>query len=357
MKSLNVMGLDFVLKAIINGYNSIVLSRVWNDVGTMHIEINKDVLNADLITINSLVWLGSDINKVYIVERIEETFENGAIVLKIDCLAIESLLQDFITIPPIGEAYDIVTGTRELVVRNWITNNLTRNTYPIILGTYLGYGLTITEQTRYKNLLDEVKRILLPEYLSFKLLLDNANQEFVFNVYQPTDKTYDNGPELTKIIFGAKYGNISKYSRLIDYSSEKNHLYVAGQGEGELRTVIERSQTADRRKELFVDARDLSDTADLQERGDQNLTEYQFIDNFEFEVIDRQYSYEVDYDLGDIVTIVLTEGVYFDRQIIKITEIYEKDKMNIIPEFGTIQMNFANKINKVKSRISVMETV
>jgi len=361
MKSLNVMGLDFTLKAIINGYNSIVLTRIWNDVGSMHIEINKDVLNANLITIDSLVWLGTDINKVYIVERIEETFENGAIILKFDCLAIESLLQDFITVPPVGDAYDVVTGTRELIVRTWLDNNaisdISRNQYPIILGTYYGYGSSITEQTRYKNLLEEIKRILLPELLSFNLILDNANQQLIFNVYESVDKTYDNAPESTKIIFGSEYGNISKYVRFVDNVSEKNYMYVAGQGQGELRTVIQRYRTADRRKELFVDARDISDTADLQERGDQHLSEYQSVDNFEFEVIDRQYSYETDYDLGDIVTIVLEENTYYDRQIVKITEIYEKNKINIIPEFGTIPMNFVNKINKVKSRIAVVETV
>jgi len=363
MKSLNVMNLDFNLLAILNGYNSIVLTRVWNEMGTMHIEINSEVTNASLITLNTIVWLGKDFDRVYIVERIEEVFENGIIVRKIDCLAIESLLRDYITIPPTGDERDTITGTREQIVRGWVDNNTinpedaNRVQYEIALGTYNGYGTTITEGSRYKNLAEEIKRVLLPESLSWKLILDVLNSTFVFNVYEAVDKSYGSLTPESKILFGSEYGNISTYTRVVDNLSEKTYVYAGGQGEGIARTIVEVAATGDRRKELFVDARDISDTGELQERALQNLSDNQVIDNFEFEVIERQYTYGTDYDLGDIVTIVIDKNTYYDKQIIKITEIHERNKIQVIPEFGSTTQGLSDKLKKFVSRLSVVETV
>lgn len=357
-KSLNVMDLDFNLKAIINGYNSVVLTRTWCGVGEIDIEINSSVPNSELITIDSLVWLGSDTNKVYIIESIEERFENNVIVYTIKGLALESLLQDFITVPPGGSGYDVVNNTREYIVRQWVYNNIIndRDQYPIVLGTYNSLGSTITEQTRYKNLLEEIIRVLYPENLNFKLDLDITNQQFIFNVSEPVDRTYTGGTPTTKVLFGVRFGNMSTYTKSIDNLFEKNYAYVGGQGEEELRTIVEVSAVTVRRKEMFVDARDVDTTPELTERGTQALAQLQSIDNLEFEIIERQYMYETDFDLGDIVTIVYDQDTHYDRQIIRITETYEKNQNKVECEFGVTPQTLSNKLRQFNSRLTIIST-
>jgi hypothetical protein len=70
--------------------------------------------------------------------------------------------------------------------------------------------------------------------------------------------------------------NVLGITYYADTLSHVNYVYVAGQGEGADRTVVERSTaamiTAYGRREAFVDARDLSLTASLQSRGDTALT-------------------------------------------------------------------------------------
>lgn len=360
MKSLNVMDLDFNLKAIINGYNSAVVERVWNGIGVINVEINSSVPNANLITIDSLIWLGLDTNKVYIVEKIEESFENNVIVYKIEGLALESLLSDFITVPPMGSGYDVVTNTREYIVRQWVYNNcinyVGRDQYPIVLGTYNTLGSSITEQTRYKNLSEEIIRVLYPENLTFKLNLDISNQQFVFNVYEPVDRTYMGATVTEKVLFGVRFGNMSTYNRTLNNLQEKNYAYVGGQGEEELRTIVEVSNVTNRRKEVFVDARDVDTTGELTERGGQNLAELQSIDNLEFEIVERQYQYETNFDLGDIVTIVYGQSEYYDRQIIRIVETYEKGQNKVECEFGITPQTLSKQLRQFNSKLTIIST-
>ena len=49
MKTLNVMGMDFTYKAALQGYESAIVTRAWNGIGTLELSINSGLPNADLI--------------------------------------------------------------------------------------------------------------------------------------------------------------------------------------------------------------------------------------------------------------------------------------------------------------------
>ena len=363
MKTLNIMSLSFTYKAAIKGYESITMNRVWNGIGSITLYINSSVTNADLIAEDDLIWFDKEYNKVFIVEKIQDVFSNGVNQYEIKATHINTFIKDFITIPPSGQAYDRDTGTREGVARSWVNANCInpadndRAQYPIVLGTLAGLGSSITEQTRYKILSDELVRILAPENLGWCLEIDLVNEQFTFNVLEGSDLTSGQSTN-NRVMFGLKYGNISNYKRVKDSLAEKTVAYVGGQGEGAARTIVEVESTGyTRRKEKFVDARDLSNTSELTERGQQALSELAAINSYEFDVLERQYAYETDWDLGDFVTVVVDKNNYIDLQIKKVKEVYEAGNIQVTPEFGKPERTLSNIIKAMNDRVSIVETI
>ena len=360
IKTLNVMAFDFTYKAAVRGYESAILTRAWNGLGDLEVTINAGVPNSELINHNDILWFDAEYHKAFVVERIESEQQGSDKVYKIKAQHLSSLLLDFVTIPPSG-AYDIQTGTREDIVRAWVENNCvspadaSRAQYPIVLGPGTGLGDLIADQTRYKNLFDEIQRVLLPQDLSFGLELNPGNEQFVFRVYAGTDRTAGQSTN-SRILFGLKFGNIAGYKRLKDAAAAKTVAFVAGQGEDADRTIVEVDAAGTgRRREVFVDARDTDNSAELAERGLQSLVELRAVDSYEFETLDRQFTYETDYDLGDFVTIVTDRNEYQDLQIQQITEVYERGNIRVIPEFGKTQRTIGQAVNAVSKKIGSLE--
>ena len=126
----------------------------------------------------------------------------------------------------------------------------------------------------------------------------------------------------------------------------KNVIYVGGAGEGAGRTVVQIGDVSGlERRELFVDARDLSNTDMtqseyedlLRQRGIEKQEDYQFTESIECDTgADINYHYLVNYDIGDIVTVKKKAfGITVNLRITEIQEIYERGIMKIAPVFGT----------------------
>jgi microcystin-dependent protein len=325
----------------------------------MDLVINSDITNAVLIQEDDLIWFDNEYNKVYIVEKLEASLEGSSTRIYITASHINALVRDFVTIPPAGQDYDIRTGTRSAVVRAWITQNMitpsnpTRAQYPITLETYSPIGATITEQTRLKNLYEEISRVLSTENLGWVLELDGPNHQFIFKVLEGVNRTAGQSTN-SRVLFGLSYGNIAGYRKVKDALASRTVAIVGGQGEGSGRTIVEVDASGSgRRKETFVDARDVASETELTERGLQSLSELEAINAFEFQTLNRQFVYETDYDLGDFVTVVIDKADSQDLQIRKITEVYERGNITVTPEFGkperTIGSAFSSMNQKIES--------
>lgn len=359
MKTLHVMGLDFTYKAALQGYESVVLRRSWNGIGEMDLTISSEVPNASLIAENDLLYFGKDYHKAYIVERIETVGTPTDLIIK--ALSVDSLLADYITSPPAGYAEDVQSGTREQVVRGWVTTSCIppdpdRPGYSIALGTYQGYGGTTSDRTRFKNLADEIARVLAPENLGWGLTLDVPGKQFIFNVYQGTDRTKDASGYSPRVYFGLRYNNIQNPRQIKDQIGARTVAYVGGQGAGVDRTIVKVTATgANRIRETFVDARDTDALPELTERGSQALAEAAPIDAYEFEVLNRQFRYESEYDLGDFVTVVRDKDTYENLQIKHITEVYERGNVHVLPEFGKAEPTQKDIIGGISARVATLE--
>ena len=133
-----------------------------------------------------------------------------------------------------------------------------------------------------------------------------------------------------------------------DVAKYYNVAVVAGAGEGAARVWVtawigETEPTGTARRELFVDARDLTKTytvegdpteytytdeqyeAILQERGRQKLAERLFDSKFNADAIDGNLTYGEDYGLGDIMPVkIAAYGVQYGARVTSATRVYEK---------------------------------
>lgn len=153
---------------------------------------------------------------------------------------------------------------------------------------------------------------------------------FQFQTYtgQPgADRRYGTN---ASVIFSPKFGNIEQVERVHDFRLEENAVYVAGQGVGERRTLIEVEDEVAQgasvwgRCEGFVDARDVENMAQdaagdtnavLVARGQQRMNETRPRVGISGRVRSTEYTlYGRDWFLGDRVT-VNALGVQFDALI------------------------------------------
>lgn len=192
-------------------------------------------------------------------------------------------------------------------------------------------ALKINAQFTGTNLYDAIHDICLSYNIGFKITL-NTNNQFVFQLYAGQDRSYD---QLTNpvIIFSADFGNILDSNYMESKKTLKTIALVAGEGEGSERkvtTVGVSTITGLNRRELFVDARDISSqtesgaistteyTAQLAQRGEENLAQNQAIQSFDGRVEPTQlYVYGKDYFIGDIAQM---ENRYNMTAKIRVTE-------------------------------------
>ena len=208
-------------------------------------------------------------------------------------------------------------------------------------------------------------------------LFDKAGgkiQQIAHITLTPYDRTLDNKEGNTPVIFSYSMDNLSSISYIEDDTTYKNSAYVAGEGEGKNRKIVQVNDdiVGIDRKELFIDARDLqteksdgttiSDdvyTAQLEQRGKEKLKEKERVIVFDCSVNTASKFYKFGYDrfdssidedyyLGDFVTIVDEEtNRMFDLQVTEIEKtISEKGEEHFDIKFGKDKMTIREIVRK-----------
>ena len=110
------------------------------------------------------------------------------------------------------------------------------------------------------------------------------------------------------VTFSLAFGNMASPSYRYNRRDEKTYAIVAGQGQGEIRDVVGQASatwSAANDVEVFGDGRDIDygDSAALQDRAFEKLSETQAVEKLDFDVLQIPTSaYGVHYGLGDLVS-------------------------------------------------------
>ena len=375
-KPIRILSLNMDILAEIDNYESMFFNRSWHGIGGIELRINRHMKYANTLLKNNLILIGTDLNKVFIIKHREiELDENGKATENwlIKGYALKSIIAQRITMPPSHTAYDNKSGNYETVMKHYVNANLVnpvdgrRKIPQLMIAPDLQRGAHTSYSSRFKNLAEEMSTLSLASGLGWDVSIDIANKKWVFDIVEGRNLIAGQSL-LPPVIFSPQFESLKSLQYVQSELNYKNTAYVAGQGEGVERRVIELGNySAINRHEVFIDARDVAEVDEdeqpipeqqiiqaLTDRGQQQLNELLQEEYLEGQILTNSpFRYQVDYDYGDITTIQnLDWGITMDARITDIKEIYETDGFSIEATFGNSRPTLIQKIKQELSQIS-----
>lgn len=264
---------------------------------------------------------------------------------------LKCILERRITVPPPGQIHDSFKGNAEDVIKHYVETNAVnpidrkRKINELAIAPSKHRGKSISWQSRYRYLNYEINNIGSSIGLGWKVTLDLKNKKFIFDVIEGIDLTISK----SKVIFSDDFNNITDVIKTNDSKNYKTMGYVAGQGEGanrEVEEVYRNNEIGLNRRELFIDARDIEEgeKEKLTDRAKAKLNSFDYINSTESTVVNTNFIYEKDWDLGDIVIRKMDDDSE-NLRVTEITEVYEKYfKIDVV--LGDIIPNPLEDINQ-----------
>ena len=289
-----------------------------------------------------------------IIEKtaIETTEESGEkLIVSGRCL--KSLLMRRV----VWDQTTFTNKTVEYIIRSLITKNVispsdsSRKIENFVLGNEVGFG-DVIQNAQYTgdNLYDIV--VELCKTYNYGWDINLIDGKFVFQLFKGINRSYEQNVN-PRVIFSDDFENLitSKYSK--DTMKYKNVARVAGEGEGVNRTIYDIGTVSGiERRELWVDAKDLTSTSKNEDdqdvtlttaqykevlinRGKEKLSENVSVESFEGTVETlEQFSFPEDFDLGDRVSVANDYGIKASPQIIEIIENEDDSGYSVNPTFS-----------------------
>lgn len=351
--SIKIINVDFELLGDIEDYISFYFVR--NFTKAKEFQIVVPIKYIDILKDGNIIFI--DYKKAGVIEEV--TIEEDKKIITAKGRDLKSIIDRRLTVPPIGKAYDEIKATAEEVIKHYVINNCIspvdyrRKIEQLEVAIDKKRGSILAWQSRFKYLDFELEQICNTAGLGWEVYLDIDRKKFIFDVVEGINRTIDQDVN-SRVIFSDEFDNITNSTYINNSLSYKTMGYVAGQGEGEDRTVQEvyrNNNTGLDRRELFIDARDISEDDKLEDRARAKLNEYDFITSNESTVINSNFIYEVDWNLGDLITLKNSMGTTSQR-VSEVTEVYEEiRKIEIIlgSVIPTIADKMQSQINSIQS--------
>lgn len=360
MKPIRIIDRDFNLLSEIDDYESLLWTRRWYRPGEFELCINLNKQNTRTLQKENIVLFGE---KAGIIRHREISLDEngkGGETLVIKGSSLSSLIGRRITLPPEGEAYDVINSNAENIIKHYVDVNcinpidINRKISGLIIAANQNRGINLKYQSRLKQLDEELEKISQISGLGWDVLPDIKNKLFVFDISEGKDLT-SNQTINNPVMFSIDFDNIKSQSFIDSDLNYRNQAYIGGQGEGVGRSIVEVGEELQGldRYEVFIDARDIENDADLPNRGQQKLLEMLKLRSFESEILTKgTFEYEKDWNLGDIVTVQNRKwGITMEARVTEIKEIYEPNGFKLEATFGN---TIPTLIDKIKSEIQVI---
>lgn len=331
-------------------------SLIWTDryCGYGDFEIyakaSENLLN--LLKPDYYIWL-KESGRVMIVDGSPIKFdaENGSHMITSGVSA-ESLLDRRIVWGQTILSGNFQTGIQKLLNENAISPTIPDRKIPNLVfeasDDPVITALTVEAQFTWTNLYESIQKLCAANNIGFKITLSDDSTQLVFKLYSGVDRSYDQFVN-SFVVFSPKFENLIGSSYSESQKSLKTVTVVAGEGEGPARkTAIVGGGSGLSRRELYTDARDISQTVDgvalpesdylaqLAQRGTEDLAEHIFEKSFDGQVdTTRMFRYGKDFFLGDVVQM---ESEYGIKAKARITEIIHSQSISGIDIYPTFTM-------------------
>ena len=214
-------------------------------------------------------------------------------------------------------------------------------------------SLTLKTQFTGDTLYDAISDICLSEGLGFKIVLSNENN-FVFSLYNGKDRSYTQSTN-PYIVFSPSFNNLMNTNYLQSGKLVKTIALVLGEGEGAERkratvNMKNGTETGLSRRELYVDAKDISSTTEegeeitdadylkqLEQRGKEKLSECEYEKIFDGEAeTSIMFKYGTDFNMGDILQVSNEYGMETKVRVLEYVRSQSEDGFNVYPTFSSV---------------------
>ena len=359
MNEIYVLDRSFNLLGIIDAYVSVIWRPSYSSIGDFEIYLSATDKAIELLTRDRYVVRSSDISidadgnitykKVMIVKNrsITTEVENG------DYLTVTGKELKYMLHQRLIWTQTTVTGTAEAAIRQYITENAISpvNENRIIPGLTLAKsaGLTdsINKQVTAVPLDEEITEIYNTYGYGWDIHI--MNNTYVFTLYQGLDRSY-NQSDRPYVVFSDEFNNLfnSQYQSISENFA--NTALIGGEGEGvdQIFASCGDDNAGLDRYETYVDAGSVNRNVDteeeisladytklLEEKGKSALTELGITEAFTGEAdTEKSFKYEVDFFIGDIVTVINKYGISKDVRVISAIECEDASGISLIPQFN-----------------------
>lgn len=334
--------------AVIDNATSVIWVKRFNAVGEFEIYIKASPELFELLD-GDIFITRDDSNIAMYVEKVQlNTDKENGDYITISGHSAENLLSWRVIQRAV---FSSETTTAEHIIRTLIKNawiiyspiiNNPDGVEWIQLGPDNEWDDKVTRQFTGKNLLDVVQELCVTYNYGLEFEWNGAG--FQVNLYKGTDRSYDQ-TENTFVVFSPEFENLGNTEYIKDTSNYANCCIIGGEGEGSQRVFVPVMPDSDEiigfyRKYIYIDARQSSSDGItsseyrkmLKNEGVEALEVQRVTTSFNGEILNyNNYTYGVDYNLGDKVSIINEYGVRGNATITEITEVDDASGYRLVP--------------------------
>lgn len=361
---LYVLDYQFNLLGIIDTYKSVIWTERFYVSGDFEIYCPNNPQNYELLQIpadgsNKYILRADDPTKLGILEKLRYThdIDSG------DMIIASGHTDDYLLHSRVIFEQSTYVGNMEYAIRHMVRNAMIydemgysyRNISNMYLGAVVGLTDEINAQYLGQYLDEEIEKLTKAYGFGYKMDFNYSLKRFYFNLIKSTDRSL--GQNINEpVIFSASLDNLtqSEYAQTVF----PNLAYAVGYGSGVDRFVAEYTSGSStpaglNRKEYFVDAKDTSNNGEalneltfssiLTTQAKKGLsTQQNSSEAVSGNVLpNTTYKLGVDYDLGDIVQILIevanrTVPKSLKQRVIEVIECYDENGYSCIPTFETV---------------------
>jgi hypothetical protein len=348
-----ILNTNLVVVAVLDAFESMIWTERYNSYGDFEVYTKAtsetlDILRPDYYVVNP------ESEYVMIIEerKIDYDVEEGYRLL-INGRSVEALLDRRIVWVQTVLSGDFQDGIARLLNENVISpTDPDRTISTIEFEASIDSNitdLTVDAQFTRTNLYESIKKLCDANELGFKMVMNDDLDGFIFKVYYGSDRSYSQVIN-PYVIFSKGFENLLSSEYKEAYTNLKNVSVVAGEGEGDERTIkVVGSGIGLERREMYTDARDLQSTEDgtpipeldylsqLEQRGVEDLLENDLELSFDGKVdISQMFIYRQHFNIGDIVQIVSDYDIEAKAQIMEIIRSQGLNGSDIYPTFKIV---------------------
>lgn len=338
---MEVYVLDSLLRRtqVFDKFESLIWTERFSEIGDFELDLKSTLENRSAFTSGTRIAINNS-RRVMTVETVEDSTDpDGKHILKVTGHSIENLLKDRVakyslsdtTVEPTWDITETPGNVARIMFDHICRDGALdpKDRIPFLQpgtifppGTIPEESTPITVNQSPDELYNAIKGVVDPYDLGFRLVRDFDTSKLYFDIYSGNDRT-TRQTTLAPVIFSANLENIQNTTEFTSIEASKNVAYVfspAGflvvYGEN-----VDPDVEGFERRLLIVNASDVTtDFIDpmgaLLQKGTEELNKSRAISLFDGEVNQyNEYTYGVDYDLGDLVEMRNKDGIITYKRV------------------------------------------